>query len=91
MVRRPHAPTSPSTPPSGTSQAYKLLYLACSSLFLNMVGQSLDIELVCISTMEEDITNIRKGKKIVVVRHREVTKHLAKGSTLTAGYYTNKN
>ena len=52
----------------------------------HMVGQSLYIELVCISTMEEDITNIRKGKKIVVVRHREVTKHLAKGSTLTAGY-----
>ena len=53
----------------------------------HMVGQSLDIELVCISTMEEEITSTRKGKKIVVVRHREVTRLLAKGSTLTAGYY----
>ena len=52
----------------------------------HMVGQSLDIELVCISTMEEEIISTRKGKKTEVVRHREVTKHLAKGSTPTAGY-----
>ena len=54
----------------------------------HMVGQSLDIELVCISTMEEEISSTTmKGKKIVVVRHREFTKHLAKGSTLPAGNY----
>ena len=40
--------------------------------------------------MEEEITSTRKGKKIVVVRHREVTRLLAKGSTLTAGYYKKK-
>ena len=54
---------------------------------LQLVGPSLSLDLVCTSTMAEQVTDPTNTSKLMVVRHREVAKHMAKVSTYQAGKY----